>query len=86
MLGQNVLGFRDSGILVVTNAGADTDFQESRYFEIVSRYFGGTFPDTIRRTTAPASAWRSMRRPCRTTTGRWERWTAPPRPFPGPEL
>ena len=47
MLGQNVLGFRDSGILVVTNAGADTDFQESRYFEIVSRYFGGTFPDTI---------------------------------------
>ena len=44
MLGQNVLGFRDSGILVVTHAGADTDFQESRYFEIVSRYFGGMFP------------------------------------------
>jgi len=47
MLGQNVLGFRDSGILVVTNAGEDTDFQESRYFEIVSRYFGGAFPDTL---------------------------------------
>lgn len=47
MLGQNVLGFRDSGILVLTNAGADTDFQESRYFEIVSRYFGGTFPAQI---------------------------------------
>ena len=44
MLGQNVLGFRDSGILVVTHAGADTDFQESRYFEIASRYFGGAFP------------------------------------------
>lgn len=44
MLGQNVLGFRDSGILVVSHAGADTDFQESRYFEIVSRYFGGQFP------------------------------------------
>lgn len=44
MLGQNVLGFKDSGIIVLTNAGADTDFQESRYFEIVSRYFGGTFP------------------------------------------
>ena len=44
MLGQNVLGFLDSGILVVTNAGANTDFQESRYFEIVSRYFGGAFP------------------------------------------
>lgn len=47
MLGQNVLGFRDSGILVVTHAGADTDFQESRYFEIVSRYFGGNFPDAL---------------------------------------
>ncbi len=47
MLGQNVLGFRDSGILVVTHAGADTDFQESRYFEIVSRYFGGTFPASL---------------------------------------
>ena len=47
MLGQNVLGFRDSGILVVTNAGADTDYQESRYFEIVSRYFGGSFPDVL---------------------------------------
>ena len=44
MLGQNVLGFRDNGILVVSHAGADTDFQESRYFEIVSRYFGGQFP------------------------------------------
>lgn len=47
MLGQNVLGYRDSGILVVTNAGADTDYQESRYFEIVSRYFGGVFPDSL---------------------------------------
>ncbi len=47
MLGQNVLGFWDSGILIVTNAGADTDYQESRYFEIVSRYFGGQFPDSL---------------------------------------
>ncbi|MDE7262589.1 MAG: hypothetical protein K2N78_11125, partial [Oscillospiraceae bacterium] len=47
MLGQNVLGFRDTGILVLTHAGADTDFQESRYFEIVSRYFGGTFPAVL---------------------------------------
>lgn len=47
MLGQNVLGFKDSGILVVTNAGADTGYQESRYFEIVSRYFGGSFPDRL---------------------------------------
>lgn len=47
MLGQNVLGFKDSGIIVLTNAGADTDYQESRYFEIVSRYFGGRFPETL---------------------------------------
>lgn len=47
MLGQNVLGFRDSHVLIVTNAGADTDFQESRYFEIVSRYFGGAFPASL---------------------------------------
>lgn len=47
MLGQNVLGFQDNGILVVTNAGEDTDFQESRYFEIVSRYFGGAFPASL---------------------------------------
>lgn len=47
MLGQNVLGFRDSGILLVTNAGADTDYQESRYFEIVDRYFGGQFPVSL---------------------------------------
>lgn len=47
MLGQNVLGYRNSGILVVTNAGADTNYQESRYFEIVDRYFGGSFPEKI---------------------------------------
>lgn len=47
MLGQNVLGFRDSGTIIVSHAGADTDFQDSRYFEIVSRYFGGTFPDRL---------------------------------------
>jgi len=47
MLGQNMLCFRDSGIIVITNAGANTDYQESRYFEIVSRYFGGSFPDTL---------------------------------------
>lgn len=52
MLGQNVLGYRDSGILIATNAGADTDYQEGRFFEIVSRYFGGTFPDILPEDTA----------------------------------
>ena len=47
MLGQNALAFRDSGILLVTHAGADTDYQESPYFELASRYFGGAFPDSL---------------------------------------
>ena len=55
MQGQNVLGFPDSGILVVTNAGEDTDFQESRYFEIVSRYFGGAFPEALPPDSAESS-------------------------------
>lgn len=47
MLGQNMLCYPDSGVIIVTNAGADTDYQESRYFSIVSRYFGCTFPDRL---------------------------------------
>lgn len=47
MLGQNVLGFKDNGVIVLSHAGADTDFQKSRYFEIVSRYFGGAFPERL---------------------------------------
>lgn len=58
MLGQNVLGFRDSGILVVTNAGEDATFQQSRYFEIASRYFGGTFPPSL---PADPPAWDRLR-------------------------
>ena len=58
MLGQNVLGYRDSGILIVTNAGADTDYQEGRFFEIVSRYFGGVFPDTLPEDSAAFSRLR----------------------------
>lgn len=40
MLGQNVLGFRDSHILIVTNAGNNETFQQSNYFDCVLRYFG----------------------------------------------
>ncbi len=47
MFGQNVLGFLDSGILIVSNAGADTDFQKSRYFEIAERFFCREFPQSI---------------------------------------
>lgn len=59
MLGQNVLCYPDSGIIVLTNAGADTDYQESRYFRIVSRYFGGTFPDAL---PPDAAAWKRLQK------------------------
>ena len=44
MLGQNVLCFRDSGIVVVSHAGNSETFQQSNYFKLVSQFFGGTFP------------------------------------------
>lgn len=47
MLGQNVLGFRDSGIVVVSHAGNDETFQSSVYFPLVSKYFGASFPKTL---------------------------------------
>lgn len=47
MLGQNVLAFPDSGILLVTNAGNDELFQQSRYFRLAEQYFGGKFADTL---------------------------------------
>ncbi len=40
MLGQNVLGFKDSGVLLVTNAGNDEIFQSSSFFPAAARYFG----------------------------------------------
>lgn len=53
MLGQNVLCFRDSGIIVVSHAGNSETFQQSNYFKLVSRFFGGSFPKELPR-SAPA--------------------------------
>ncbi len=52
MMGQNVLGFRDSGILLVSHAGNDEAFQTSRYFALASRFFGGDFPKALPRDSA----------------------------------
>ena len=49
MLGQNVLGFRDSGIVLVAHAGNDETFQTSAFYRIASRYFGGHFPGSLPR-------------------------------------
>ncbi len=47
MLGQNVLGFRNNGIIVVSNAGNGELFQQSNYYDITLSVFGGTFPEKL---------------------------------------
>lgn len=47
MLGQNLLGFKDSGILIVSNAGNEELFQQSNYFNIVRKYFAKSFGFSI---------------------------------------
>ncbi len=47
MFGQNVLGFFDSNILIVTNAGNNELFQQSRFFDITNEYFSGKFPKRL---------------------------------------
>lgn len=42
MFGQNVLGFFDSGMLLVSNAGNNELFQQSSYYSYASRYFADT--------------------------------------------
>ena len=51
MFGQNVLGFFDSGVLLVSNAGNNELFQQSNYYEIATRFFAK--PEECRK---PASA------------------------------
>ena len=45
MFGQNVMGFRDSGILVISNAENNELFQKSSYYETARRFFEGMFED-----------------------------------------
>jgi len=47
MLGQNVLCFRDTGIMLVTNGGDNFNFQQCDFFDIVQRAFGGKFEDSL---------------------------------------
>ncbi len=51
MFGQNVIGFPDSGILIVSNAGNDEMFQQSSYFNLLNKYFG---PDVSFSSVLPA--------------------------------
>ncbi len=47
MFGQNVLAFPNTNILLVTNAGNDEMFQQSRYFDLAQDYFGGEFEPSL---------------------------------------
>ena len=47
MLGQNVLGFRENGIIVVANAGNGELFQQGSFYELTLRTFSGAFPEKI---------------------------------------
>lgn len=47
MLGQNVLGFRESGIIVVANAGNGELFQQGNFYGLTLRTFAGAFPEKI---------------------------------------
>lgn len=48
MLGQNVLAYRDSGVILVSHAGNDENFQQSRYFDLARDYFAGAIPAPVR--------------------------------------
>ncbi len=47
MLGQNVLGFRKSGVILVSHAGNDEMFQSSNYFSYAARYFSEIEEETL---------------------------------------
>jgi CubicO group peptidase (beta-lactamase class C family) len=47
MLGQNVLGFRENGIIIVANAGNGELFQQGNFYGLTLRTFSGAFPARI---------------------------------------
>lgn len=47
LFGQNVMGFWDNGILIVSHAGNNEMFQQSSFFPLAHRTFGGAFPDAL---------------------------------------
>ncbi len=47
MLGQNLIGFKDSGIMIIANCGNADTFQKNDFFEICNRYFSREFTEKI---------------------------------------
>lgn len=48
MMGQNVLGYRDNSVLIITNASNDEMFQQSNYFTIAEKYFAKKFEEVLK--------------------------------------
>jgi len=59
MLGQNVYGLRENGILLVSHAANDELFQSSRYFALAEEYFLQNFKDTLPADPAGETALRN---------------------------
>lgn len=85
MLGQNVLGFPDTGLLLVTHAGNDELFQQSRYFELVAKYFSKPFPDTLPENPQAAARLQEtvvslLPHRSAVKSSMWQRWFGKPQP------
>ena len=92
MLGQNVLGFPESGIVVVSNAGNGEMFQQSDFYAIVTRYLGtsdavkgGALPDDRDGDYALASVLLSLREHTAEEQKALDDAFAPPAPTPEPQ-
>ena len=46
LMGQNLLGYRDSGVIIVINCGNCDTFQQGAFFGISEKYFNRYFPET----------------------------------------
>ena len=62
MFGQNVLGFFDSGVLLVSNAGNNELFQQSNYYEIATRFFAKPDESRVGFSLSGASALASAKK------------------------
>lgn len=91
MLGQNVLGYPDTGVVIVTNAGSNELFQTCEMLDIVRKYFGAEFGAELKSGEAESPmAYQKLVQTCRDlegakeTPGRilrggWKRRTPGPR-------
>ncbi len=61
MFGQNVIGYPETGILLVSNAGNNELFQQSRFYQLVEDYFSRPFGSPL---AEDLSAQDSLRRTC----------------------